>query len=281
MRFQVFTEMAYDIRAESTVLYNIHALDTAHQQVIAESFTVTPFLEAVELHSNGVENRFFRVSIPEPGSITVRYNAEVQNSCVQVELVSDDEISVSRLDASILPYLYPSRYCQSDKLYRFAQHNFGQIKGSFAKATAVTNWIFTNVKYTGRFTTSQTSAYDTVTELVGVCRDFAHLGIALCRALSIPARYFTAYAIDLRPGDIHACFEAYLFDQWVLFDPTFLVPLNGMVKIGTGRDAADASIATMFGDMNFKSMKVDCKIVDAEFLPLPAGCLVNAMVIYS
>jgi len=281
MKFNVFAEMAYVIRSQSTILYNVHASDSGNQHVISESFSVEPPLEAVELFSAGIENRFVRVCIAEPGKMSIKYVAEVENSYVQIDLISDAEISVEGLDASILPYLYPSRYCQSDKLYRFAQHNFGSIKGSYAKATAVTIWIFTNVKYTGRFTTSSTSAYDTVTELVGVCRDFAHLGIALCRALSIPARYFTAYAINLKPGDIHACFEAYLFGEWVLFDPTFLVPLNGMVKIGTGRDAADASVATMFGDMNFTAMKVDCQVADPDFQRLPAGCLVNAMMTYS
>lgn len=280
MKFTVFAEMTYDIRDESTILFNIHPFKSGNQILIEESFSVEPYAEAVELYSNGIENRFIRVCINDAGVTRVRFDATVENSCQQLPVTEDPEIFVAGLDASILPYLYPSRYCQSDKLYRFAQHNFGHIIGAFAKTTAVTNWIFTNVKYTGRFTTSQTSAYDTVTELVGVCRDFAHLGIALCRALSIPARYFTAYSIDLNPGDIHACFEAYLFGKWVLFDPTFLVPLNGMVKIGTGRDAADASIATMFGDMNFKSMKVGCEVTDTDFVPMPAGCLVSAMVIY-
>jgi transglutaminase-like putative cysteine protease len=103
--------------------------------------------------------------------------------------------------------------------------------------------------------------------LAGVCRDFAHLGIALCRALTIPARYFTAYAYKLNPPDFHACFEAYLGNEWVLFDATKLVPLNGIVKIATGRDAADTAIASLFGNVSCKEINVSCKLAEEGFKP--------------
>ena len=99
--------------------------------------------------------------------------------------------------------------------------------------------------------------YDTLTERVGVCRDFAHLGIALCRALTIPARYFTGYAYDLNPPDFHACFEAYIGGEWVFFDPTKLVPVNGLVKIANGRDAGDAAVASIFGKVSSTAIKVN------------------------
>jgi transglutaminase-like putative cysteine protease len=140
-------------------------------------------------------------------------------------------------------YLNPSRYCQSDKLFRLANNTFGHFKSSSEKVWAITEWIHNNVEYFSGFSNSQTSAYDTVTEQAGVCRDFAHLGIALCRALNIPARYFTGYSFELKPPDFHACFEAYLGNEWLLFDATRLAHLNGLVKIATGRDAADTAIA--------------------------------------
>jgi len=281
MKFRLKAEMVYEVKAPSTFLFNIHALKSKSQHILSETFDTEPKAQAVELYSPGIENRFFRLSVKGIGNLTVRYEAEADTYFNQRTIQTDSEIFIADLDASIHPYLYPSRYCQSDKLYRFAQHTFGAIKGAFAKAAAVTNWIFDNVKYTGGFTTSQTSAYDTVTELVGVCRDFAHLGIALCRALSIPARYFTAYAVDLKPGDFHACFEAYLDKEWVLFDPTRLVPLNGIVKIGTGRDAADTSVATMYGDVVFMSMKVSCEVLERSFIPLPTASLKDQLISYS
>ena len=99
-------------------------------------------------------------------------------------------------------------------------------------------------------------------ERAGVCRDFAHLGIAFCRALSIPARFISAYAWQLDPADFHACFEAYLGDRWYLFDATRLAPTNGLVRIGTGKDAADTAFATVFGAIGLNQMNVYIKRLD-------------------
>ncbi len=276
MKFTIAAEMSYQVRAASTILFNIHAFKSDRQQVIEESFVTDPEATVTELYSPETKNRFVRVSIPAACLFTIKYQALV-DSHITVHEISNTDAEINGLEASILPYLYPSRYCQSDLLYRFADHNFGHFKGTFSKATAITKWIHANVKYLRRQTSYKTSAYDTVTELVGVCRDFAHLGIALCRALSIPARYYTGYAINLVPGDYHACFEVYVDGHWILFDPTFLVPLNGMVKVGHGRDAADTSIATMFGDMNFSTMKVSMQTAE-EFTPADSGAGENGMI---
>ena len=171
------------------------------------------------------------------------------------------------MDTAIFPYMYPSRYCQSDKLYRLANNLFGHIENPFEKVTTLCGWINKNVQYLSGSTNPQTSAYDTVTQQQGVCRDFAHLGIALCRALTIPARYFTGYAYQLKPADFHACFEAYIGTDWVLFDATGLVPLNGLIKIASGRDAAETAIANIFGGINFTSMLVDCQLAEDNFEP--------------
>jgi transglutaminase-like putative cysteine protease len=107
-----------------------------------------------------------------------------------------------------------------------------------------------------------------VAERAGVCRDFAHLGIALRRASNIPARYFAGYAHGLNPPDFHACFEAYVGGRWLIFDPTRLVPLNGLVRIAHGRDAANASVATIFGPAHSTSVQVSCEPAEAGFKPL-------------
>ncbi len=134
---------------------------------------------------------------------------------------------------------------------------------------AITKWIHGNVDYVRGSTTSVTSAYDTVTQRTGVCRDFAHLGIALCRALNIPARYFTGYAYQLQPPDMHACFECLIDGRWLVFDPTGLSHLNGLVRVGIGRDAADAAVASIFGGVQLNRMEVDCQLAQGEeFKPL-------------
>jgi transglutaminase-like putative cysteine protease len=136
------------------------------------------------------------------------------------------------------------------------------------KVLEITEWIHRNVEYLSGSTNAETSAYDTVTQQAGVCRDFAHLGIALCRALTIPARYCSVYAYQLEPQDFHACFEAYLSGQWIIFDATKLAPLNGLVKIAVGRDAADTAIANLFGNISGTSIKVNCQLSEGMLEPI-------------
>ncbi|RCH54053.1 transglutaminase family protein [Mucilaginibacter hurinus] len=267
MRFDVFADLEYTAQTAGTLILNIHALRTPTQNVISEAFTIEPYLKAEELVGLHGENRLVRFEIPEPGPIKISYKATVDNACKLVDLANVEETPVHQLPVEVLQYLNPSRYCQSDKLFRLANNMFGYIQNPFEKVNYLVDWIFYNVQYLSGSTNSQTSAYDTVTQQQGVCRDFAHLGIALCRALTIPARYFTGYAYKLYPADFHACFEAYLGGEWILFDATRLAPLNSMIKIATGRDAADSAIANIFGDIYFDRMAVNCKLADEGFSP--------------
>jgi transglutaminase-like putative cysteine protease len=209
-----------------------------------------------------------RTAISEPGTIDYTYSGLVQNDFTLINFENVDEMPVSQFSAEVLTYLYPSRYCQSDKLFRFANHQFGYIENPFSKVQAITEWIHRNVEYLSGSTNAETSAYDTVTQQAGVCRDFAHLGIALCRALTIPARYCSVYAYQLEPQDFHACFEVFLAGQWILFDATKLAPLNGLVKIAVGRDAADTAIANIFGNIICDFIQVSSELEEDEFAPV-------------
>ena len=113
-----------------------------------------------------------------------------------------------------------------------------------------------NLDYVSGSTNSQTTARDVFVQRQGVCRDYAHLSIALCRGLGIPARYVCGYAAELQPSDFHGFFEAYLGDRWYLFDPTRLAPVSGFVRIATGQDAADVPFATFNGAAQLKSKRV-------------------------
>ncbi|MFD1257277.1 transglutaminase family protein [Mucilaginibacter terrae] len=268
MKFRVMGTLGYEVIMPSTFILNIHALRTPAQAVLEESFLINPYYKIEELTPQHAENRFIRVEVTEPATVNISYSAIIDTSYKQTAGAELTNVPVMQMDTSVLPYLFPSRYCQSDKLFRFAHNKFGKIDNAFDKVLALTNWIHDNVEYLSGSTNSQTSAYDTVTEQAGVCRDFAHLGIALCRALDIPARYFTGYAYQLNPPDFHACFEAYLGGDWVIFDATKLVPLNGLVKIATGRDAADASISTIFGQVNFLTISASCELADDNFEPV-------------
>lgn len=267
MKFDVSAQLSYSVQKSGALLINIHALRTPHQTVIEETFSIDPYLKVEEILSAQGENRFIRIEVSKAIDINISYNATVDNFYKITDYKKQQIVPIGQLDPQVFQYLYPSRYCQSDKLYRFANKKFGSIKNPFAKVTALTNWINENVEYLSGSTNSQTSAYDTVTEQAGVCRDFAHLGIALCRALTIPARYFTGYAYQLQPPDFHACFEAYIGKDWVLFDATKLVPLNGLVKIATGRDAAETAVASLFGNVMGNRMSASCEVAEKKFKP--------------
>jgi transglutaminase-like putative cysteine protease len=264
MKFQVSSELAYKVQFPSTLLLNIHALRTPMQTVLEEAFQIEPYIRTEELVSANNENRFVRLETGDAKEIKITYKALVDTHYTIIDAHKLEGVPVISLDSSILPFLFPSRYCQSDKLSRLAYDKFGNIGNAFAKVEAIAEWIYRNVEYLSGSTNSQTSAYDTVTQRTGVCRDFAHLGIALCRALSIPARYFTGYAYQLKPADFHACFEAFIGGQWLIFDATKLAPLNGLVKIGTGRDAADAAVASIFGSVSSTGISVSCQLADNE-----------------
>jgi transglutaminase-like putative cysteine protease len=269
MKYKVSAELEYEVKAPSTLILNVHALRTAHQTILDEKLSIEPYIKAEELLSINGENRFVRLDIADTGIVNIKYEATVDNYYEIRDYRDFQEVPVSQFDPAVLTYLNPSRYCQSDKLYRLANNTFGNIDNTYRQVVAVTDWIHKNVEYLSGFSTSETSAYDTVTQQAGVCRDFAHLGIALCRALTIPARYFTGYAYMLVPADFHACFEADLGGEWILFDATKLAPRTGIVKIATGRDAADAAIASIFGDVFCTHVKAGCQLLgDEPFEPI-------------
>jgi transglutaminase-like putative cysteine protease len=243
------------VAAESTFIFKICVAKTEQQKVLTEHLILTPPLGYQEYLEPLLNNRFIRVSVPK-GKLEVNYQAQV---AVRYEEQNPDHplpVSPAKLPIEVLQYLYPSRYCESDRLLRLTQKEFGDYPADYALVKRISDWIYENVEYVAGSTTSQTSAFNTVTERLGVCRDFAHLGVAFCRALNIPARFGAAYAYQLQPPDFHAYFEAFLGDRWYIFDPTRLVPLDGLIRIGTGRDAADIAFATIFGPVNMEKMEL-------------------------
>jgi transglutaminase-like putative cysteine protease len=266
--FQINAWLHYVVHERSTVLLGIHAHSSPNQTLRDETFVVTPGVAWEELPREPGGNRYIRLDTGDAGQLDISYSVTAETRCAMVGLDEIHRIPIARIRYTKIPYLFPSRYCQSDRLWRLAMKMFGTISHPYDQVRAISDWIFENIDYLYGTTNVETSAFDTVTQRAGVCRDFAHLGIAFCRALSIPARYFTGYACHMRPPDFHACFEACIGNRWFVFDPTRLASLNGLVRIATGRDAADASVATIFGRMDLTGMTVSC--VSADFVPLAA-----------
>lgn len=263
MDFKLGCQLDYDIKNESTLIFNILAVENEYQQVLSQNLNIEPECKLEKYIDLEHQSSYFRLIVPE-GKLKIDYQATIKLTHHAENINEIKEISPANLPLDIVPYLYPSRYCQSDRLMKLAQDEFGSCQPGYSRVQAVCDWIYDKIDYISGSTDSHTSAYDTATERAGVCRDFAHLGIALCRALSIPARIVSAYAWELQPPDFHACFEAYLGNKWYLFDATRLAPPNGLVRIGTGRDAADVAFATIFGAVQLNNMNVFIEKLNEE-----------------
>jgi transglutaminase-like putative cysteine protease len=172
------------------------------------------------------------------------------------------EIPVQRLPHEALRYLYSSRYCEVDRFSTIALELFGAVTPGFSRVQAVCDWIHTRVVFGYQHARPTKTALDVYTERFGVCRDFQHLAVTMCRALNIPARYATGYLGDIgvpispTPMDFSAWFEAYLEDRWWTFDARHNHPRIGRVLMATGRDASDVAITTSFGMANLTQFTV-------------------------
>jgi transglutaminase-like putative cysteine protease len=172
------------------------------------------------------------------------------------------EIPVQKLPHEVLRYLYSSRYCEVDRFSTIALELFGAVPPGFSRVQAVCDWIHTRVVFGYQHARPTKTALDVYTERFGVCRDFQHLAVTMCRALNIPARYATGYLGDIgvpvspTPMDFSAWFEAYLEDRWWTFDARHNHPRIGRVLMATGRDASDVAITTSFGMANLTQFTV-------------------------
>ncbi|WP_428029643.1 transglutaminase-like domain-containing protein [Ancylobacter sp.] len=266
MKFTVASRLAYEVRETTVFILNIEAAALRNQKVLSERLDLTPAV-AIDRHELDGGTRLVRVVV-EPGTFEVDYEANVELSMYDADPATLAETPVAELPLEVVPFLNPSRYCQSDQLARFAYREFGALPTGHERVTAICNWIYDNVDYLNGSSNSETSAYDTMVQRAGVCRDFAHLGIAFCRALAIPSRFASSYAWQLDPPDFHAVFECYLDGAWYLFDPTRKAALQGLVRIGVGRDAADAAFATIYGNAVMTAMQVSiAPLEDVEEAP--------------
>lgn len=278
IRIELNIDLKYEIdSAGADFVFNIHAAHTPNQRVSAENLVLSQSLP-IRMYTTPVTgNRYFQVHAA-PGPLNVSYSATIDLVHHFADPATIVEVAVRDIPPEVMGYIYPSRYCQSDRLIKLANNEFGLLAQGYSRVQAIHDWIRRHVAFKLNSTNTNTSAADTLLERVGVCRDFAHLMIALCRALNIPARFATGtdYGADptLGPSDFQAYVEVYLGHRWYIFDPSGTGIPMGFVRFGTGRDAAELSFATVFGGVRTHAAVIRAVAVEdaANGLVLPHFC---------
>ncbi|WP_431098562.1 transglutaminase-like domain-containing protein [Polaromonas aquatica] len=265
VRLQFSVELNYEVAPPGgDFIFNVHAAHTQQQVVLSENLLLSQQVPYTIDTDPASRNRYLRLQA-QPGPLQVRYEAAVDIYHHTASPAELGEVPVCQLPGAVLPYIYPSRYCQSDRLQKLASNEFGHLQQGYSRAEAICQWVQQRVSFESNSSHGSTSAIDTVVERVGVCRDFAHLMIALCRALNLPARFATGidYGADpaLGPPDFHAYVEVYLGHRWYLFDPSGTAIPMGFVRFATGRDAADAAFAMLFGSVTSSAPTIHIRAV--------------------
>lgn len=273
VRLEFSTQLGYEVQQPGAdFIFNIQAAHTPRQTVVRESLQLSQNVATTEYTDPATASRFLRLRAG-PGHFTLNYTAVVDLTHYEARPEQLPELSPGALPGEVLPYLYPSRYCQSDRLLTLAGTQFGHLPLGYGRAKAICDWVQQHVSFQGNTSNSTTSAIDTLIERVGVCRDFAHLMIALCRAANLPARMASGmdYGADpvLGPPDFHAYVEVYLGDRWYMFDPSGTAIPMGFVRFATGRDAADIAFATIFGGVSAAQ-----PVINIQAVPNAQGQLV-------
>ncbi len=267
IRMDYQLELKYEARGQCDLVLNICPARTRSQRVHNESLVVEGAARASTFTDALTANRINRLST-QGGNLTVRYRGQVELEHVIDDPAVIDERAIHNMPSDVVPYILPSRYCPSDKMRGLANAMFGNAAPGYARVASICGWVTQHLRFTPGASDATTCAMDTFHSRIGVCRDYAHLMIAMCRALNIPARYVTGvdYGADpaLGPIDFHAYVEVFLGKRWYLFDPSGMTPVMGLIRIGTGRDAADVSFATLFGDVRTFAPRVGIEMIACD-----------------
>jgi len=246
MWLQASCSLEFNTPVATPFLLMLRPRSGAQQWVAREQYVLTPSVRAVEF-TDQFGNLCQRLVAP-PGPFAIRTSADIEAADSADIAPGAPFIEVDSLPFETLPFLLPSRYCESDRFTQMAASITAGWAPGYDQCAAIVNYIRESVQYVPGAGQQIISAAEVNERSQAVCRDMAHLGIALCRALSIPARMVVGYLETLQPMDLHAWFEAYVGGRWYTFDPTQQDLNGGRVAIAYGRDATDVAIYTQFGD---------------------------------
>jgi transglutaminase-like putative cysteine protease len=225
-----------------------------YQWVAAERYEIRPAVPATE-YVDCFGNLCQRFTLPK-GDSTITVETEVD---VAGQIAVDRhaaQVAPALLPDETLVYLLQSRYCPSDKMEERARAIVKGCAPGYPQAQRIGEWIRANIEYRYGVSAESTCALDTLKQEAGVCRDFAHVGVALCRSLMLPARVVVGYLYGLEPMDMHAWYEVFLGGRWYAFDPTQAEPKGGRIVVAHGRDAADVAFLSNYGPLEITGMDV-------------------------
>ena len=255
MPIDISAHFVFSVPQTADVLLQFEAAAIPEQEILQRNSTLpqAQHLARVAAQDDVGERVWLRVS----GRCEVDYTARVEVQRVLPDISTLDRLEPHKLPGEAVQYLLDSRYCPAGRFQSFVEAEFGDLSGG-ARIVAMRDWISENFTYMP-VSTSSTTALDSFVERRGVCRDYAHVMVTLARASAIPARYVSCYAPGVDPPDFHAVAEVFLADPgvpgggaWHIVDATRMADPADTVKIGVGRDAADVSFMTVFGNAQFE-----------------------------
>ncbi len=254
MRLHATCKMTVTASADCPVVAMLRPRSGEAQWMVSERYELHPWVPTTEYVDN-YGNLCQRLKIPQ-GEMRIEVDMIMEAEAEIAVAPGAGAVSVEDLPFDALQYLLQSRYCPSDKMGDRAQQIAGNVAPGYAQVEAIRSWIHANLEYRYGVSNGSTDALDTLNDGAGVCRDFSHVAIGLCRALRIPARLVVGYLYQLDPMDMHAWFEAFVGGRWYTFDATQDRPRGGRIVVAYGRDAADVAFLSNYGPLEMGEMTV-------------------------
>ncbi|MBX9567937.1 MAG: transglutaminase family protein [Candidatus Obscuribacterales bacterium] len=253
MFIRVGYDIVLDFPAPTTMTLLLHVLPEFEQYLRApERLVVEPIVPVSEF-IDSFGNHCARLVAPA-GKFRMHNDTVIEHSGgTEPEFPDAKQHSVDELPTECLQFLLPSRYCEVDRFNQIGEELFGKTAPGWARVSAIRDWVHSNVEFGYQYASNTKTAWDVFHDRKGVCRDFTHLAITLCRVMGIPARYATGYLGDIGippvdcPMDFSACFQVYLGGRWHTWDARHPIRRIGWILMATGRDATDCAITTTFG----------------------------------
>lgn len=259
MRIKIDVALHYKLLTPGPAILAVEAAGALGQELIRADIDFGPVEHLARVP--GEEGIGEKIIIRAAEDLRCTYSADVEVTRPRPDLDRMAAMEVDEMSGDALRYLLPSRYCQAERFVAFANQRFGDKTGG-TKVLAIREWVEQRLDYVSGVSDANTTAADTFLERRGVCRDYAHLMIALCRAAQIPARIASVFAPPVEPPDFHAVAEVYLDGTWHLIDPTGMAHANEMAVIAVGRDAVDVAFLTTLTGTELQTQTVSVTRLD-------------------